>query len=98
MYGGFRAKNTVYTPYIPIHVWFWPNILVCPASLQLEHNACSEYLSLFIDMMSSLKAWSIPVKTRVCVCVRVCVCMCVCVRVCVCMCVCVCVRVCAENQ
>ena len=29
MYGNFPAKNTVYTPYIPINVWLWPilNIL-----------------------------------------------------------------------
>jgi len=26
MYGDFPAKNTVCTPYIPIHVWFWPTL------------------------------------------------------------------------
>jgi hypothetical protein len=26
MYGEFPAKNTVYTPYIPINVWFWPTL------------------------------------------------------------------------
>jgi len=26
MYGDFPAKNTVYTPYIPINVWFWPTL------------------------------------------------------------------------
>jgi len=27
MYGDFPAKNTVYTPYIPINEWFWPTLL-----------------------------------------------------------------------
>ena len=26
MYGDFPAKNTVYTRYIPINVWFWPTL------------------------------------------------------------------------
>ena len=26
MYGDFPAKNTVYTPYVPINVWFWPTL------------------------------------------------------------------------
>ena len=26
MYGDFPAKNTVYIPYIPINVWFWPTL------------------------------------------------------------------------
>jgi len=26
MYGDFPAKSTVYTPYIPIIVWFWPTL------------------------------------------------------------------------
>jgi hypothetical protein len=24
--GDFPAKNTIYTPCIPIHVWFWPTL------------------------------------------------------------------------
>jgi hypothetical protein len=24
--GDFPAKSTVYTPYIPINVWFWPTL------------------------------------------------------------------------
>jgi hypothetical protein len=28
MYGDFPAKNTVYTPYIPINVWFWPTLVI----------------------------------------------------------------------
>jgi len=31
MYGDFPAKNTVYTPYIPINVWFWPTLDMCVA-------------------------------------------------------------------
>jgi hypothetical protein len=27
MYGDFPAKNTVYTPYIPINVWFWSLVI-----------------------------------------------------------------------
>jgi hypothetical protein len=34
MYGDFPAKNTVYTPYIPVNVWLWP-ILV--GSMQRSH-------------------------------------------------------------
>jgi len=26
MYGDLPAKNAVYTPYIPINVWFWPTL------------------------------------------------------------------------
>jgi len=26
MYGDFPAKNTVYTPYLPMNVWFWPTL------------------------------------------------------------------------
>ena len=26
MYGDFPAKNTIYTLYIPINVWFWPTL------------------------------------------------------------------------
>jgi len=26
MYGDFPAKNTVYTLYIPMNVWFWPTL------------------------------------------------------------------------
>ena len=29
MYGDFHAKNTVFTPYIPINVWFWPTLSMC---------------------------------------------------------------------
>jgi len=28
MYGNFPAKNTIYTPYIPINVWFWPTLFI----------------------------------------------------------------------
>jgi len=28
MYGDFPAKNTVYTLYTPVNVWFWPTLLV----------------------------------------------------------------------
>jgi len=30
MYGDFPAKDTVYTPYIHINLWFWPTISVKP--------------------------------------------------------------------
>jgi len=32
MYGDLPAKNAVYTPYIPINVWFWPTIHTYNAS------------------------------------------------------------------
>ena len=42
MYGDFPAKNTVCTPYIPIHLWFWPTLHVpVRASLVLEGVALS---------------------------------------------------------
>ena len=28
MYGDFPAKNTVYTPYICMYVWFWPSLYI----------------------------------------------------------------------
>jgi len=28
MYGGFPAKSTVCTLYIPINVWFWPTLII----------------------------------------------------------------------
>jgi len=28
MYGDSPAKNTVCTPYIPIHVWLWPTLFM----------------------------------------------------------------------
>jgi len=34
MYGDFPAKYTVYTPYIPMNVWFWP-ILVMANPIQV---------------------------------------------------------------
>ena len=30
-YGDFPAKDTIYTPYIPINVWFWPALLLVRA-------------------------------------------------------------------
>ena len=33
MYGDFPAKITVYTPYIPINVWFW-------STIQMRHYEC----------------------------------------------------------
>jgi len=45
MYGDFPAKITVYTPYIPTKIWFWPALekteIVCPSYLivQLLHHA-----------------------------------------------------------
>jgi len=29
MYKYFPAENTVYTPYLRLYVWFWPNLHVC---------------------------------------------------------------------
>ena len=37
MYGDFPAKNTVYTPYIRMYVWFWPTLIMC---LQLHVCVC----------------------------------------------------------
>ena len=34
MYGDFTTKNTVYTPYIPISVWFGPTGGIRPTKLQ----------------------------------------------------------------
>ena len=35
MYGDFPAQNSVYTPYIPINVWFWPTLQM---TVQLGHT------------------------------------------------------------
>jgi len=29
IYGDFPAKNTVFTPYIPLNVLLWPTLLIC---------------------------------------------------------------------
>jgi hypothetical protein len=39
MYGDFPANNTVYTPYIPIYVWFWPTLRVLLIGRLLEVRA-----------------------------------------------------------
>ena len=36
MHGDFPAINTIYTPYIPINVWFWPTLgMLCVLLLLL---------------------------------------------------------------
>jgi len=39
MYGDFPAKDTVYTPCIPINVWFWPTLL---------NNQCLDCIPLHV--------------------------------------------------
>jgi len=39
MNGDFPAKNTGHTPYLPIHVWFWPTLIInnrAPCQQHLE--------------------------------------------------------------
>jgi len=35
MYGDFPAKNTIYTPYIPINVWFRPTLHIRQIAFQI---------------------------------------------------------------
>ena len=45
MYGDFPAQNTVYTPYIPINVWFWPTL-----HIHIPSNIC-DLLAAFADTL-----------------------------------------------
>ena len=38
MHGGFPAKNTVCTPYIPIYVRFWPTLVVSEVLILSERS------------------------------------------------------------
>jgi len=47
MYGNFPAKITVSTPYVPIHVWFWPNLTVMALSNIPLQWFCLIYLYMY---------------------------------------------------
>jgi len=48
MYGDFTARNTVRTPYIPIHVWFWPTLEVQQVLPRPQANLLPRALALHV--------------------------------------------------
>jgi len=54
MNGDFPAKDTVYTPYIPINVWFWPTLCICGLTL---HTGCAVCYLLKVGTMNHVYIW-----------------------------------------
>jgi hypothetical protein len=54
MYGDFPAKNTVYTPYVPMNVWFWPTLLTMHALASLMRTTAPLFCYRHLRMFSSL--------------------------------------------
>jgi hypothetical protein len=52
MYGDFPAKNTVYTPYIPINVWFWPTYVYAGRS-----SECASVRGLPYVQLAAILLW-----------------------------------------
>ena len=85
MYGDFPAKNTVYTVYMPINVWFWPTLCMYVGAAAGPHD---DHEHMYVCVVTKC----------MCVCAAadphhdhehmyVCVCVCVCcdqMHVCVC--------------
>ena len=49
MYGDFPAKDTVYTPYIHINVWFWPTPNMNNLAEQHTHQLASHLCHALIE-------------------------------------------------
>ena len=54
MYGDFPAKHTVYTPYIPIKVWFWPTLHMISSYDEGKHHIMPRTLVIGHNMRTLL--------------------------------------------
>jgi len=45
IFGDFPAKNSVYTPYIPINVWFWPTLIISRVG---QNRIYAPYMTVYL--------------------------------------------------